>query len=65
MLERTDSRHAPWAVIRANDKRRLRLNVIRTVLSGFVYEGKDKKAIGEIDDKIVLSAEDFLKMHGE
>jgi polyphosphate kinase 2 len=65
MLERTDSRHAPWAVIRANDKRRLRLNVIRTVLSGFDYEGKDKKAIGEIDDKIVLSAEDFLKMHGE
>jgi polyphosphate kinase 2 len=65
MLERTDSAHAPWTVIRANDKRRLRLNVIRTVLNGFDYEGKDKKAIGKIDDKIVLSADQFLKMDGE
>jgi len=65
MLERTDCAHAPWTVIRANDKRRLRLNVIRTVLNGFEYEGKDKKAIGKIDDKIVLSAEEFLKMDGE
>lgn len=65
MLERTDSRHAPWTVIRANDKRRLRLNVIRTVLNGFEYEGKDRKAIGRIDDEIVLSASEFLKMDGE
>ncbi|MBO9590176.1 polyphosphate kinase 2 [Devosia sp.] len=65
MLERTDCAHAPWTVIRANDKRRLRLNVIRTVLNGFEYEGKDKKAIGKIDDKIVLSADEFLKMDGE
>ncbi|KKB77757.1 UDP-galactose-lipid carrier transferase [Devosia soli] len=65
MLERTDSKHAPWTVIRANDKRRLRLNVIRTVLEGFDYEGKDKKAVGKIDEKIVLSADDFLNMEGE
>ena len=65
MLERTDCAHAPWTVIRANDKRRLRLNVIRTVLDGFEYEGKDRKAIGKIDDQIVLSAEEFLKMDGE
>jgi len=65
MLEHTDSKHAPWTIIRANDKRRLRINVIRTLLNGFEYEGKDKKAIGKIDDKIVLSAEDFLKMDGE
>ncbi|RYE42314.1 MAG: polyphosphate kinase 2 [Hyphomicrobiales bacterium] len=65
MLEHTDSKHAPWTVIRANDKRRLRINVIRTLLDGFEYEGKDKKAIGKIDDKIVLSAEEFLKMDGE
>ncbi|HWV22348.1 MAG TPA: polyphosphate kinase 2 [Devosia sp.] len=65
MLEKTDSQHAPWTVIRANDKRRLRLNVIRTVLNGFEYEGKDKKAIGKIDDEIVLSADEFLKMDGE
>lgn len=65
MLENTDCAHAPWTVIRANDKRRLRLNVIRTLLNGFEYDGKDTKAIGKIDDKIVLSAEEFLKMDGE
>ncbi len=65
MLERTDSKHAPWTVVRANDKRRLRLNVIRTLLDGFEFEGKNPKAIGQIDDKIILSVEDFLKMDGE
>jgi polyphosphate kinase 2 len=65
MLKRTDTRFAPWTVIRANDKRRLRLNVIRTLLNGFDYEGKDKKSIGKIDDRIVLSAEDFLELKGE
>lgn len=65
MLKRTDSKHAPWTVIRANDKRRLRLNVIRTVLNGFEYEGKDRRAIGKIDDKIVLTAEEFSRTDGE
>ena len=65
MLKQTDSAHAPWTVIRANDKRRLRINVIRTLLAGFDYEGKDKKAIGKIDEKIVLSAEQFLETDGE
>ena len=65
MLARTDSDHAPWTVIRANDKKRSRLNVIRSVLTRLDYEGKDDKAIGEIDDKIVLSAQDFLRKDGE
>ncbi|ODT81318.1 MAG: polyphosphate kinase 2 [Pelagibacterium sp. SCN 64-44] len=65
MLKRTDCRHAPWTVIRANDKKRLRLNAIRTVLHGVDYEGKDDSEIGPIDRKIVLSAEEFLGMEGE
>ncbi|WEJ58278.1 polyphosphate kinase 2 [Devosia sp. FJ2-5-3] len=65
MLKRTDSVHAPWTVIRANDKMRTRLNVIRTILSGFEFDGKDDKEIGKIDRKIVLSAEEFLAVKGE
>ena len=65
MLRRTDTAHAPWTVIRANDKRRSRLNVIRSVLSRMDYAGKDHEAIGEIDDRIVLSAKDFLRRDGE
>jgi polyphosphate kinase 2 len=62
MLKRTDCEHAPWTVIRANDKRRGRINVIQTVLDRLTYEGKDKKAIGEVDPKITYEAEDFLKL---
>lgn len=63
MLKRTDVPHARWTVIRANDKRRGRINVIQTVLDRLAYPGKDTKAIGEIDPKITMSAEDFLKLH--
>jgi polyphosphate kinase 2 len=65
MLTRTDTKQAPWTVIRANDKARLRLNAIRTVLHGLDYDGKDEKEIGKIDDLIVLSAKDFLALEGE
>ena len=65
MLTRTDTRHAPWTIIRANDKRRSRLNVIRSVLARLSYAGKDNKAVGAIDDRIVLRAKDFLRKDGE
>ncbi|SOE18070.1 polyphosphate kinase 2 [Hoeflea halophila] len=53
MLQVTDTEHAPWTVVRANDKRRARINVIRTVLQKLPYTGKDKGAIGDIDEAIV------------
>ncbi|UDF31021.1 UNVERIFIED_ORG: polyphosphate kinase 2 [Roseateles sp. XES5] len=61
MLKETHSDHAPWTVIHANDKRRARINLIRHILKTLDYEGKDKKAIGEIDDKIVGSGPGFVK----
>ena len=61
MLKETHTDKAPWTVIRANDKRRARINLIRHILTTLDYEGKDKKAIGEIDDKIVGSGPGFLK----
>ncbi|MXN50370.1 polyphosphate kinase 2 [Shinella sp. AETb1-6] len=61
MLKETHSEHAPWTVIRANDKRRARINLIRHILTTLDYDGKDKKAIGEIDDKIVGTGVGFVK----
>ena len=61
MLKETHTDRAPWTVIRANDKRRARINVIRHILHTLDYEGKDKQAIGEIDDKIIDSGPGFLK----
>jgi polyphosphate kinase 2 len=63
MLARTDCPHAPWTVIRANDKRRGRINVIQTVLNRLDFAGKDSRAIGETDPKITYQAEDFLKLN--
>ncbi|SFZ86310.1 polyphosphate kinase 2, PA0141 family [Devosia enhydra] len=60
MIETTHTRHAPWTVIRANDKRRARLNLIRTVLLGLDYEGKDLAAIGAVDPLIALPGPAFL-----
>jgi len=61
MLKATHTDHAPWTVVRGNDKRRARLNLIRHMLSTLDYDGKDKGAIGEVDDKIVGSGPGFLK----
>jgi len=60
MLATTHSAHAPWTVVRSNDKRRGRLNVIRCVLHTLDYDGKDPVLIGDIDPKLVFSGPDFL-----
>jgi len=51
-LDRTHSDHAPWTIVRSDDKKRARLNAIRTVLHGLDYTNKDRQAIGKIDKNI-------------
>lgn len=51
-LERSDSAEAPWTVVRSDDKRRARINAIRSVLTHLDYAGKDSKKLGELDPKI-------------
>src|SRR5690349_22268026 len=38
MLEATDTKHAPWRLIRSDDKRRARLNVISHILKTIPYK---------------------------
>ena len=38
MLEATDTKHAPWRLIRSDDKRRARLNVIAHILKTIPYK---------------------------
>jgi polyphosphate kinase 2 len=64
MLQATHTEHAPWTIVRSNDKRRARLNAIRFVLDGLDYANKDPKAIGEIDPNIVGLGPDFLNAKG-
>ena len=53
MLQATHTPQAPWTVVRANDKRRARINIIRRLLTELPYTNKDEKAIGDIDGKIL------------
>ena len=51
-LTRSHTDHAPWTVLRSDDKRRARLNAIRTVLHQFDYVHKDLDEVGTIDTAI-------------
>ena len=56
MLEKTHGVFAPWIVVRADDKRLARVNVIRDILSRCEFHGKDPH--GELPDpELVFSFE--------
>ncbi|MFD0988196.1 polyphosphate kinase 2 [Methyloligella solikamskensis] len=61
MFARTDTDFAPWLVVRSNDKRRARLNVIRAVLYGLDYDGKDHEVADKPDPKIVGRGPEFFE----
>ncbi len=48
-LDRSHSDHAPWTIVRSDDKRRARINAIRSVLTRIDYAHKDEKRLGRID----------------
>ncbi len=51
-MERSQFKHAPWTVILSDDKKRARIAAIQSLLHAVDYKGRDKAAIGKIDDKI-------------
>src|SRR5258705_1684225 len=68
MLKATDSKHAPWYIVRSDDKRRARLNIISHILSQISYKkaprskvklpGRQKKA--KYDDQAGLRGRKFV-----
>ena len=52
-LDRTHTDAAPWTVVRSDDKRRARVQVIRHILSQLDYDRKDTQAVTPLDDKIL------------
>ncbi len=53
MLARTHNPNSPWTLVRANDKRSARINMIKDILHRLEYEGKDKKLV-QPDPKVVF-----------
>ncbi len=53
MFERTSHAAAPWHVVKADDKKPARLELIRDLLLGFDYKGKNEK-LAKPDRKIAF-----------
>jgi polyphosphate kinase len=45
MLEATDTKHAPWYIVRSDDKKRARLNVIAHLLKQIPYKKVDRPKV--------------------
>ena len=59
MLQHTHTQAAPWTVVRADDKRLARINLIKDILSRLHYAPKDKKLI-QVDRGIVSPGDEKL-----
>ena len=68
MLAATDTKYAPWHIVRSDDKKRARLNCISHLLSQFDYEDLPRKKIhlgkrnmkNKFDDKASLQDRRFI-----
>ncbi|MFG2484850.1 polyphosphate kinase 2 [Streptomyces virginiae] len=65
MFRATDTDHAPWTVVKSNDKRRGRLDAMRSLLSRMDYDRKDEAAVGHPDSLIVGAADTLLEADEE
>src|SRR6266571_4095235 len=69
MLEKTDSKHAPWHIVRSDDKRCGRLNCISHILSMIPYKKVPHTKVklpkrsgkGRYDDRSTLKGRNFVR----
>ncbi len=68
MLDATDTKHAPWNIVRSDDKKRARLNCISHLLSQIPYEKVPHEKVklpkrskkGAYDDQAALKGRRFV-----
>ncbi|MFD8423862.1 polyphosphate kinase 2 [Streptomyces sp. NPDC059466] len=65
MFRATDTENAPWTVVNSNDKRRARLEAMRSLLARVDYASKDVEAVGVPDPLIVGPADTLLEVGEE
>jgi len=69
MLKATDSKHAPWHIVRSDDKRRARLNCIAHILKSIPFKKIAAKKVklpkrsdrGKYDDQAPLQGRTFVE----
>jgi len=62
MLLRTDTRAAPWLIIRSNDKQRARLNTMKVILNAVDYKDRQETLDAGPDPLIVVPGADELEL---
>ena len=62
MLKKTHTTHAPWKVIRSNNKHLARLGAMKVILNSVPYEGGDPELDYVPDPDIVISGSRELEM---
>lgn len=65
MFDLTSSEHAPWTVVRTNDKKRGRIEAMRYVLTQLPYPDKDLNLVRSPDPLIVGSPSEIATEVGE
>jgi polyphosphate kinase 2 len=61
MFRETDTAYAPWTVVKSNDKKRARVEAMRSVLARFDYTDRDDEVVGTPDPLIVGAAATLLE----
>lgn len=62
MLLASHTDHAPWIIIRSDNKKKARINCIKHILKQVDYPKKLKASHLEISEKILLNGDDELKL---
>jgi len=62
MLLASHTEHAPWTVIRSDNKKKARINTIKHILNNFDYPDKISKEELKADDAIRIPANDEIKL---
>ena len=62
MLKRTNTNHAPWVIIRSNDKHLARLNAMKVILNSVPYERLDPELDFIPDPNVVISGARELEL---
>ncbi len=61
MFARTHTPYTPWIIVKSDDKKRARLNMLRDILSHIDYDGKDPTSVCMLSDPNVLNIYSHLR----
>ena len=54
-IRRINTTHAPWVIIRSNDKHRARMNAMKVILNAVPYTRLDESLDFAVDESVIVS----------